>query len=408
MRKILTLAWKDTLLRFSGASELLFFLILPVAFTFLLGGGVAGFGGDGDETADSRIPLLVADADGSALAQQLLATLAESTTVRLDARPLAEAEAAFAAEEAPALLLVPAGFEAALLAGDTAVLDLRQLPDNTNAQAAGRAVETAVSRITQPLAVARNVTAELDLQRPFASDAARRAAFNQSLALAQTSLADAPPRVAVTRPAAANENADDEGFSMAALSSAGQLITCVFIPLLGTSGFLALERSRGTLRRLLTTPTRGATYLLGTITGQYLVGLVQMVILVAFGIWVMGVDWGNSLPGLAIMLLTFGLASVAFGTMLGTFVKTENQASNLSIMLGMSMALLGGCWWPLELFPPFMQTASKILPTAWAMQGLRDLSMRGLGVNAILPEAAVLLGFAALFFVVGTLRFRYE
>ena len=78
------------------------------------------------------------------------------------------------------------------------------------------------------------------------------------------------------------------------------------------------------------------------------------------------------------------------------------------IVLGMSMALLGGCWWPLELFPPFMQTASKILPTAWAMQGLRDLSMRGLGVNAILPEAAVLLGFAALFFVVGTLRFRYE
>jgi ABC-2 type transport system permease protein len=50
------------------------------------------------------------------------------------------------------------------------------------------------------------------------------------------------------------------------------------------------------------------------------------------------------------MLLSFGLASAALGTAMDTFIKTSKQAGNLSIALGMAMALLGGAWWPSELF----------------------------------------------------------
>ena len=99
---------------------------------------------------------------------------------------------------------------------------------------------------------------------------------------------------------------------------------------------------------------------------------------------------------------------VALGTALGTFVKTEGQSSNLSIMLGMAMALLGGCWWPMELFPTGMQKVVKVLPTTWAMSAMTDITMRGHGLADILPEAGVLLAFAAVFFVVGLWRFRYE
>jgi ABC-2 type transport system permease protein len=77
-------------------------------------------------------------------------------------------------------------------------------------------------------------------------------------------------------------------------------------------------------------------------------------------------------------------------------------------MLGMVMALMGGCWYPLELFPASVQHAVKALPTTWAMQGLLDLVLRARPWTAILPEAGVLLGFAAAFFFVGIWRFRYE
>ena len=58
--------WKDTLLRFASRSELLFFLILPIVFTFILAGGTGA-------PADNRIHLLVADQAGSPLSQQIIA-----------------------------------------------------------------------------------------------------------------------------------------------------------------------------------------------------------------------------------------------------------------------------------------------------------------------------------------------
>ncbi len=42
MRKLTAIAWKDALVRFSSRSELLFFLVLPLVFTFLIGGGLSG------------------------------------------------------------------------------------------------------------------------------------------------------------------------------------------------------------------------------------------------------------------------------------------------------------------------------------------------------------------------------
>jgi ABC-2 type transport system permease protein len=186
------------------------------------------------------------------------------------------------------------------------------------------------------------------------------------------------------------------------------LITWVFVPLFGISALFAYERQQGTLRRLLTTPSHKATFLLGTITGQVLMALGQMLLLVGFGILVMKLGWGREPLALFVILLASALAAAAFGTAMGTFIKTESQASGLSIMFGMVFALMGGCWYPLELFPPAIQNVVKVLPTTWAMQGMLDLVLRGKGLIDILPEAGVLLGFAAIFLTVGVWRFKYE
>jgi ABC-2 type transport system permease protein len=239
--------------------------------------------------------------------------------------------------------------------------------------------------------------------KPFANETAKQTYFDASLKSAQTLLADAPDRVTVTKPVV-----EGTKYSPAAQASTGQLITWVFIPLLGISALYAFERQQGTLRRLLTTPTSRATFLLGTIGGQLAIALFQMALLVVFGTVVMKLNWGQSPVALALMLFCFGLAAAALGTMLGTFVRSEGQASGVSILLGMVMALLGGCWYPIELFPPAVRTVVNVLPTTWAMQGLSNLVVRGQGLEGVWLEASVLLGFAAVFFVVGVWRFKFE
>jgi ABC-2 type transport system permease protein len=186
------------------------------------------------------------------------------------------------------------------------------------------------------------------------------------------------------------------------------LITWVFIPLIGISAMFAYERQKGTLRRLLTTPSPKAIFLLGTISGQVLTALVQMLLLILFGTLVLGVNWGRSPGALALVMVSSCLAAAALGTTLGTFIKTESQANGLSIMIGMVMGLMGGCWYPIELFPQAVRSVVQVLPTTWAMQGMMDIVTRGQGVEGVLLECGVLLGMAALLFVIGVLRFRYE
>ena len=397
MRKILAIAWKDTLLRFSGMAEWLFFLILPIVFTVILAGGTG-------TPADSRVRLVVVDQADSPLSTELITTLGKSEAVRPEVLPLSRAEDEFSKRGASAMLVISSGFDLQHLRQGSVGLELRQQPNNMNALVASQAVMAVISRISSAVDIANSSVAEAEGIRPFESDIARQAYFDTALQEAQTQMDQAPDRVAVSQGA----TKDQIEYDPRANSSAGQLITWVFIPLIGISAMFAYERQKGTLRRLLTTPTQKATYLIGTIIGQVAMALVQMLLLVGFGILVMRLNWGHSPAALAVMLIASTLAAAALGTTLGTFVKTEGQASGLSLMLGMVMALLGGCWYPIELFPQFVRTAVKVLPTAWAMQGMLDIVLRGQGLSAILPEAGVLLGFAAVFFVVGIWRFRYE
>lgn len=399
MKKIFAIAWKDAIIRFGSSWELLFFIVLPVVFTFLLAGGTPS----GNE--DSRIRLPVVDEAKTSISQQIIDELENSTAVRPDVITRADAQRQFDNRRADVVFIIPAGVSLEALQNGSAETELLQQPNDLDATVAKRAVLTAIRRVSSSISAAQNAVTEREAIQPFTSEAEKQAFFESSLKMAQSIQNKAPDRVTVIEGATHEDKVD---YDPRANSSAGQLITWVFIPLFGISALFAYERQQGTLQRLLTTPSSKATFLLGTISGQVVMALVQMLLLVGFGIFVMKLNWGREPLALFVILLASALAAAAFGTTMGTFIKTESQANGLSIMFGMVFALMGGCWYPLELFPPAIQNIVKILPTTWAMQGMLDLVLRGGGLQDILPKAGVLLGFAIIFFSVGVWRFRYE
>jgi ABC-2 type transport system permease protein len=143
-----------------------------------------------------------------------------------------------------------------------------------------------IGRLGSAINAAQMALDEAELIGTFESESDRQAYFNEALTSAQKLLDEAPSRVNVTRAA----TSDQVDYDPAANSSAGQLITWVFIPLLGLSGLFAFERQQGTLRRLLTTPTSKATFLLGAISGQVLAAIVQMTLLLTFGSFVLNLN----------------------------------------------------------------------------------------------------------------------
>ena len=399
MKKIFAIAWKDAIIRFASSSELIFFIILPIIFTLLLAGGSPS----GTPT-NNRVRVVVVDQANTAISQEIIAELENSTAAYPELMTLVDAEDEFSARRVSAVLVIPAGLDLTAIQNGTAELDFRQQPNDMDASIAQRAILTTIRRVSSAVNAANTAVDQAKTRGTFESAEAEQAYFEDALKLAKDFQSDAPERVTVIE----GTTPDQVEYDPRANTSAGQLVTWVFIPLFGISALFAYERQQGTLRRLLTTPTSKATFLLGTISGQVVMALIQMSLLILFGVFALKLKWGQEPFALFVLLTCAALAAGSIGTTMGTFIKTEGQASGLSIMAGMVMALLGGCWYPLELFPAVVQNIVKILPTTWAMQGLLDLVLRGGGLADILPESAVLLGFAGVFFTIGVMRFRYE
>lgn len=397
MQKLIAIILKDLRIRFGNPIEWLFFLILPIFFSFIIGGGTG-------VPTDNRVGFYVVDEAQTSLSASLINALDESSSVRPMLKERQKALEDLDERDVAAVLLLPAGLDWNVLGEGAQSIELRQLPGSTNALVVQQGVQAALGDVISAVQIARLSTEQTQDLLGFEGEAERSAWFEQALAAAQTELQSAPDRVQAT----VVDVPDPIDYDPNTNSSIGQMITWVFIPLIGLSAMLAYERQIGTLRRLLTSPTSRAVYLGGTVIGMVLTALLQMTILVAFGRFVLNVNWGNSVLAIAMMLVSSSLAAAALGTMLGTIVKTESQANGLSIMLGMVMAMLGGCWYPLELFPQAVQSAVRVLPTTWTMQGMLDIALRGQGPEGVVLEMLVLFGFALVFFLVGIWRFKYE
>lgn len=397
MNKILAIIWKDTRIRFASPTEWLYFLVLPIIFTVVIAGGTGA-------PSDNRIRLVVVDQANSPFSAQFIDELEQTSSVRPDPMTIADAETEFSQRKVSALLIIPPEFDIDHIRDGLVQVELRQQPNNVDALASYQAVQAVISQVSSAVNVATLSTDVAEQIQPFTSPSARSSFFDLALLSAQKELSTAPERVRLIR----GETSDPIEYNPAANSSAGQLVTWVFIPLFAISAMFASERTSGTLRRLLTTRTRKSTFMLATLLGQMFWALVQMLLLLTFSTLVMKMNWGNSPAALAVVMVSSVLAAASIGVALGAFVKTDGQASSLSIMLGMVMALLGGCWYPLELFPIAVQNVVKVLPTYWAMQGMLDIVLRHQSLTAVLPEAAVLSSFAIVFFSIGVLRFRYE
>jgi ABC-2 type transport system permease protein len=166
------------------------------------------------------------------------------------------------------------------------------------------------------------------------------------------------------------------------------------------------EREDWTLQRLIMMPIGRGQLLGGKITGRFTLGLIQYLIVFAVGL-AAGLYFGSDLLAIVFVMLSFTLCVTALSFAIGSRLDSAQQASGLSLLLGITLASLGGAWWPLEIVPEFMQVIGHLSPVAWAMDAYHILIFQGGTFADVWVSVAVLLGMTMLFFVLGTRQFRY-
>jgi len=189
-------------------------------------------------------------------------------------------------------------------------------------------------------------------------------------------------------------------------ASAGQIVTWVQITLMGAAEILVDERLRGTLKRMLIMPTSRATILGGKLLASLLLGLTQIAILIGGGALLFGVGWGRAPLAVIAVSLTFAWATGGLGLLLATVVKTRRQADSVTTGLAMTMAAMGGAWFPLEVTPEFYRTVVQVLPSTWAVRAYEAILARGATLHDVLPHVGVMLAFGIVFTFIGMWRFK--
>jgi hypothetical protein len=87
---------------------------------------------------------------------------------------------------------------------------------------------------------------------------------------------------------------------------------------------------------------------------------------------------------------------------------SDCAARGVGILAILLATALSGAWLPAFLFPPWLQKATLVVPTRWAIDGLDAMTWRGLDLSAALAPAAILFASAAVMIVLALWRFRWE
>ena len=202
--------------------------------------------------------------------------------------------------------------------------------------------------------------------------------------------------------AAGAETGPLSGFNAFDLQVPGFAVTFLLIGMLmGVSLALIDEREWGTLDRLRAAAAPlGATFA-GKLLARFVVGFVQMAVLFGAGWAFFGISLGQAPLALFIPSAAIAFAGAAFGLVVAGVGRTRDAVLPVGAIVIMTMAAVGGCWWPLDFEPQWMQTAALAIPTTWAMRAFNDLMIRGLSASSVLLPSAVNVAFGFVYMIAG-------
>jgi ABC-type multidrug transport system permease subunit len=221
-----------------------------------------------------------------------------------------------------------------------------------------------------------------------------------------TELAAAPRKLTLDVHSAGHRVEAPTGFEQ---SVPGILVMFTLVVLF-TSGAvtLTIERHTGILRRLASSPMSRGAVVLGKWGARMTVGTIQILFAMLAGRILFHVHWGPNLAMVVLILLAYGALAASLAMLLGNFGRTEGQVIGLGVILSNVMAGLGGCWWPIEVTPPWAQKAAVFLPTGLTMNALHKLVNFGASPAAVVPHLVALTLAAAIALYVLSRTFRFQ
>ncbi len=292
-------------------------------------------------------------------------------------------------DEAHFLVVIPKGFGEALEKPEPIAIRL----------SSGPAVEPAVLKLFE--AAVRG--------------AATRVFTEQAIAAMRRAMPEPPPGTPgapavnldaaeklVRRVSTGDTSAESEMPTSVQQSVPAWLLFAMFFIAIPLSTTWVQERQQGTLARLRALGLARRWLLLGKLLPYYAINLLQVVLMLAVGVWLVPLCGGDALTlghspaALVLLALAASFASVSYALLIANIVSTSEQATIFTGVSNLLLAVIGGVMVPRFIMPPAMAAISLYSPMAWGLEGFLDIFLRHGGLAAVWREALQLFAFGAV------------
>ena len=171
---------------------------------------------------------------------------------------------------------------------------------------------------------------------------------------------------------------------------------------------LVADREKLILKRLGATPLRRWQLVGSNVLMRLAVGVVQAIIIMAVGTLAFGVDVGGNFALIAAFVVLGTLAFVALGYVIASFATTEDAANGMSSIAQFPLMFLSGTFFPLEVMPEPLQAVARAMPLTYLSDALRQVMVDGTAFAPLWVCAAVLAGFLVVCFGIAARFFRWQ
>ncbi len=404
MPKSLLIALKDVTLAFRDIGGLLLMLAAPFALTVGIGLVTGRFTGT-TSVGVSDIPVVIVNEDDGALGQAVVDVYtADTLSSLLEPQVLddsTEARHLVDEDQAAAAVIVPAGFSDAVFnsSADSPTIELVINPERPLSSGVIKAIlDDVLSRI-EVGRVGGQVAVEqlLETGRITPDQASQIGEAFGSQQAATAGDAVTVKRVDVSGRAA-------QPFDVLTVIAPGFALMFLMFTVTNAGRTIVQERLAGTLPRLLTAPVRASEVLGGKLFGIFLIGVAQVAILIAGTGLMFGVNWGDPL-GVVLIVLASSAGAAGWGALLAALAQSPAQVGGVGSALMLIFGILGGSLGNSFTLPDWLRPIAWITPNYWGIQGFASLGT-GAVLGEIAPHLAALTLMAVVMFGIAIVTFN--
>jgi ABC-2 type transport system permease protein len=166
------------------------------------------------------------------------------------------------------------------------------------------------------------------------------------------------------------------------------------------------NQKSGTLEPMLLTPIATFTLAFSSSLFRFVLAFGRTAVYMAFGILVLGI-WREANPLTLLIVLIPAIATfIAIGALSAAFIVLVKQGDPVLVAYSAITALLGGVFFPIEVFPSWVQSLTVVIPLMHALNGVRA-ALHGASPVQVLNPVLVLIGMAVVLLPIGIIAFNW-